>query len=52
MKGIIYFMKRNIHGAWVVYGVIGIKQFYGYTKTQAKQLYLENCKGKVFFNEQ
>lgn len=31
-KRIIYFMEKNIHGAWVVYGVAGIKQYYYYTK--------------------
>lgn len=24
----IYFMERNVHGAWVVYGINGIQQFY------------------------
>ena len=31
MGKIIYFMEKNIHGAWVVYGVAGIKQYYYYT---------------------
>lgn len=51
MKGLIYFMERNIHGAWVVYGAIGIKQYYYYTKTEARQQYLQACKGKVFYND-
>lgn len=38
-RGIIFFIERNIRGAWVVYGKEGIKQYYGYTKEQARFLY-------------
>lgn len=31
----VYFVERNIHGAWVVYGTIGIRQYYYYTKGEA-----------------
>lgn len=40
MKTKIYFMEKNIRGAWVVYGIIGIKQYYGYTKTEARRKYI------------
>jgi hypothetical protein len=43
-KGIIWFVEKNIRGAWVVYGIDGIKQYYGYTKARAKQKYIEDCK--------
>ncbi len=33
--GLIFFVERNIHGAWVVYGLCGIKQYYGYSKKEA-----------------
>ena len=46
---IIYFIERNIRGAWVVWGIDGIKQYYGYTKKEAKKKYLEYC--NVFVNE-
>lgn len=49
--GYIYFIEQNIHGAWVVYGQIGIKQYYGYTKEQAVEKYKEECKRTVFVNE-
>lgn len=42
-------MERNIRGAWVVWGADGIKQYYGYTKAQARQKYLDEC--NVFINE-
>ena len=45
----IYLIERNIRGAWVIYGSIGIRQYYDYTKKEAKQKYLdeikEKCKG-------
>lgn len=48
-KSTIFFTEKNIHGAWVVYGIDGIKQYYGYTKKQAEQKYREDC--KVIVNE-
>ena len=37
-KNKIYFIDKNIHGAIVIYGAIGIKQYYYYTQAQAKKL--------------
>ncbi len=37
----IHFVERNYHGAWVVWGVIGIRQYYDYTKKRAIELYKE-----------
>ena len=34
-RGIVFFMEKNIRGAWVVYGIDGVKQYYGYTKGKA-----------------
>ena len=44
MSGIIHFVEKNIRGAWVVFGVDGIKQYYGYTKAEAIGLYKEVSK--------
>lgn len=44
MGSIVFFVERNHHAAWVVYGAEGVKQYYGYTKEQAIQLYKESCK--------
>ena len=44
MESLVYFVERNHRGAWVVYGVEGVKQYYGYTKKQAVQLYKDSCK--------
>jgi len=39
----IYFSEKNIHGAWVVYGALRVKQYYGYTKREAEKLYKNEC---------
>ena len=44
MSALIYFVERNIHGAWVVYGVDGIKQYYYCTKAEAIRKYKEDCR--------
>lgn len=43
-RGIIFFIEKNIRGAWVIYGLEGIKQYYGYTKEQARQKYLDEVR--------
>lgn len=48
-RNIVFFMERNIHGAWVVYGAYGVKQYYGYTKSQERKLYLES--DRIFVNQ-
>ena len=47
--GLIYFIEKNIHGAWVVWGAGGIKQYYYYTKQQAKDEYLRTL--NIFYNQ-
>ena len=51
ISDIIYFSERNIHGAWVLYGILGIRQYYGYGLEETKEKYVNEAKGKVFFNE-
>ena len=48
MNDLVRLVERNIHGAWVVYGACGIKQYYYCTKTEAKRKYKE-C-ADVFYN--
>ena len=47
-KAKVFFIDRNIHGAYVVYGSEGVKQYYGCTKQQAKEMYQQS--GKTFVN--
>lgn len=44
----IYFMERNIRGAWVIYGAYGVKQYYNYTKSQARRLYMASGKEVIY----
>ena len=46
----IFFIEKNIHGACVIWGVVGIRQYYYYTKKEAKERYIEEAKGTVFHN--
>lgn len=39
----IYFSERNIHGGWTIFGQIGVKQYYGYTKAEAEAAYRAEC---------
>lgn len=43
MRGCIYFVERNVHGAWVIYGALGVRQYYYYTKKRAMELYRNEC---------
>ena len=49
MRGVVWFVEKNIHGAWVVYGIDGIKQYYYYTKAEAIRKYKNEC--NVFVNQ-
>lgn len=40
-RRIIDFIERNIHGAYVIYGQLGMRQYYYYTKAEAMKRYRE-----------
>lgn len=48
MKNDIFFVERNIRGAWVIYGRLGVRQYYYYTKQEAIEMYKAECR-KVLF---
>lgn len=48
-RGIIFFIETNVYGAVVIYGAYGVKQYYGYTKAEAKKKYLES--DHIFTNQ-
>lgn len=50
IENIIFFIEHNIHGGWTVYGHNGVKQYYGYTKSEAKKKYIESY--KVIINKE
>ena len=35
----IWFIEKNVRGAWVIHGCIGIRQYYYYTKKEAIRRY-------------
>jgi hypothetical protein len=43
-KPVINFIEKNIHGAWVIHGSIGYRQYYGYSKKESKQKYRDEAK--------
>lgn len=47
----IHFTERNIHGAWVVYGELGVRQYYYYTKKEAEKKYKDEYRATVFVNQ-
>ena len=51
MTGYILAVERNVHGAWVIYGALGVKQYYYYTKQQAIDLYKAECDKKIVENK-
>lgn len=42
-RGVISFMEKNVHGAWVIYGAYDTKQYYGYSKREAARRYRASC---------
>lgn len=44
----VFFVQRNIRGAWAIYGALGVRQYYGYTKEQAIKKYREECRNTLF----
>ena len=48
MKINLFFVEKNIHGAWVIYGALGVRQYYGFTKKEAVERYKKEC-DKTFF---
>ena len=46
----IFFIETNIHGAIVIYGNIGIRQYYWYTRKDARNAYLKECAKLLCYN--
>ena len=43
----ISLMYQTFQGAWVIHGVIGYRQYMGYSKTEAKKKYCQECDEKI-----
>lgn len=42
---------RNDRGAYIIAGIIGIRQYYGFSKAESKRLYLQECERTVIVNQ-
>ena len=51
MKSPVHFMEKNIRGAWVIYGMLGVRQYYYYTKAEARKRYIEEYNKTYFVNK-
>ena len=40
-------IEQTFQGAWVIHGAIGYRQYIGYSKTQAKRKYLDECNERI-----
>ena len=47
LRSCIHLVERNIRGAWVIYGEIGVRQYYYYTKKRAMELYRQECRETI-----
>ena len=50
MNEYIYLVEKNIHGAIVIYGALGIKHYYYHTEREAVREYIAACKREIFTN--
>lgn len=50
MRSCILFTVRNIRGAWVVYGDLGVRQYYGYSKRESERRYRKECRRTFVYN--
>lgn len=46
MKKIIV-MYQTFQGAWAIHGVLGYRQYMGYSKTEARKKYLAECDERI-----
>jgi hypothetical protein len=44
-------MDQTQTGAWEIYGALGFRRYYGYTKKDAARLYVKECCEKEKRNE-
>ncbi len=47
----IHLIERNIRGTVVIYGALGVRQYYDYTETEARRRYIADCKSTFITNQ-
>lgn len=43
----VFAVEKNIRGACVIYGALGVRQYYGYTRAAAIEAYRKECREKI-----
>lgn len=43
----VFAVEKNVRGAWVIYGALGVRQYYGHTKLQSIAKYRRECREKI-----
>lgn len=47
----IHLIERNIRGAVVIYGALGVRQYYDYTEIEALRRNIADCKRTFITNQ-
>ena len=51
MRNCVYFMEKNVHGAWVVYGELGVRQYYYMSRAEAISSYKQEYQNTILVNQ-
>lgn len=43
----VFIVEKNVRGAWVIFGALGVRQYYGYSKAEAVKKYRESVKQQI-----
>lgn len=44
-------MFLTFQGAWVIYGIIGMREYVGYSKTAVRKMYMNECREKIMIGK-
>lgn len=47
----IHLVERNIRGAVVIYGALGVRQYYDYAENEARRRYIAECRSTFITNQ-
>ena len=48
---IIHLVERNVHGAWVIYGTLDVRQYYYMTRDEAVSSYKWAYENTILVNQ-
>ena len=43
----VFIVEKNVRGAWVIFGALGVRQYYGYSKAEAVKKDRESVKQQI-----